>query len=439
MSEATDVVAERLALAIVLNSPNEARDAFMSTPADVWADWRHAEVARMIRTFYDRRWPIDQRQFHKAMVDLAKEGQPHNVNTFANVVTDLYVDAPSMTALPHYLDRVRSLGRLRSADGAARLFQQRIARIADNRDEVAYAEAIRDMRDAMEDAERAFDSAAPQMPMSLSELLDVDIDYDWLVPDLLEKTDRLVLTGHEGKGKSELVAQFAACIAAGLHPFHGDPIGNDREFRVLVVDAENSLPQLQRRYRRISGVVNDLCEEHGMPSADWAKFRQRMVLRPDGVELGDPRELTRISNACEQADPDVLVIGPLYKLTDVDVTDAQGAKALVSALDKLRVRHKCAVITEAHAGYAHAAGGTRGVRPFGSSIFLRWPEFGYGLQASEGYEQHERPKLVDMVPWRGGREERNWPTRLVRHARLPWYPDSEPFWARTNGATRVQA
>jgi hypothetical protein len=440
MSEAFDVIAERQALAIVLDAPQEARDAFMATPVDSWTDWRHAEVARMVRTFYERDWPIDRRQFLKAVVDTTREGAPHNVDIMASVVTDLAVSPPPASSLGHYLDRVRTLGRLRGAQLATNLFQERVGRIAENRDEVAYGEAIKDLREALDDAERAFNPGASQMPMSLSELLDVDLDFDWLVPDLLERTDRLVLTGHEGKGKSELTAQFAACIAAGLHPFTGDPLPNrGREYKVLVVDAENSLPQLQRRYRRISTAINDLCEEHGLPTADWAKFRQRMIMRPDGVELGDPRELTRISNACEQASPDLLVIGPLYKLTDVDVTDAQGAKTLVSALDKLRVRHKCAVITEAHAGYASAAGGNRGVRPFGSSIFLRWPEFGYGLQASEGYERHERPKLVDMVPWRGSREERNWPTRLTRHVRLPWYPDNEQFWERAVGATRVAA
>lgn len=427
MDDAADVIAERQALSTVLAAPVEAREHFMRMDPRSWTDWRYAEVALTLRSFYDHGWPIDDLSILQAVVERV---EAHRAELVARAVTDLSRDPPPLSSLPLYLDRVRSLAVLRGAHEAAGLFRQRLEEITRNRDEVRYAEALEDLRRATEDAAGAFGDSATAPPMSLADMLAINTEHDWLVPGLLERTDRLVLTGHEGRGKSELVAQFATTIAAGLHPFTGDPLP-DREggYRVLVVDAENSQGQLIRRYRRIAGLVDQLRERHRLEPVEWRKFRQRMVLRPDGVELTNPRELTRIMKAVELSSPDLLVIGPLYKLTDIDVTDAQGAKTLVSTLDRIRVQHHCAVISEAHAGYANSPGtGNRGVRPFGSSIFLRWPEFGYGLTASEGYEHDEHPEAVDLVPWRGAREERVWPTRLRRGTGvLPWYPDTPTY------------
>jgi hypothetical protein len=46
-----------------------------------------------------------------------------------------------------------------------------------------------------------------------------DDEPDWLIPDLLERRDRLILTGEEGLGKSYLLRQIAIMAAAGLDPF----------------------------------------------------------------------------------------------------------------------------------------------------------------------------------------------------------------------------
>ena len=55
---------------------------------------------------------------------------------------------------------------------------------------------------------------------SLREFLDRDDPpFDWVVPGLLERGDRLILTGAEGLGKSVLMRQLAVCAAAGVHPF----------------------------------------------------------------------------------------------------------------------------------------------------------------------------------------------------------------------------
>ena len=62
---------------------------------------------------------------------------------------------------------------------------------------------------------------------------------------------------------------------------------------------------------------------------------------------------------------------------------------------------------EAHQPYA--AGGRRAERPYGASLWSRWPEFGLHL-AESGELRH----------WRGARDEREWPGALVRGGEWPW-------------------
>ncbi len=45
-----------------------------------------------------------------------------------------------------------------------------------------------------------------------------DAEADWVIPALLRRGDRLLITAGEGDGKSVLCAQIAVCAAAGLHP-----------------------------------------------------------------------------------------------------------------------------------------------------------------------------------------------------------------------------
>jgi hypothetical protein len=46
-----------------------------------------------------------------------------------------------------------------------------------------------------------------------------DDPEDWVIPGLLAREDRLILTGAEGLGKMMLLRQIAVCAAAGLDPF----------------------------------------------------------------------------------------------------------------------------------------------------------------------------------------------------------------------------
>jgi hypothetical protein len=67
-------------------------------------------------------------------------------------------------------------------------------------------------------------SSEPDAPAELAPDLwqflgTADDEFDWIVPGLIERGDRLMLTGFEGLGKSMLTRQLAVTMAAGLHPF----------------------------------------------------------------------------------------------------------------------------------------------------------------------------------------------------------------------------
>ena len=86
------------------------------------------------------------------------------------------------------------------------------------------------------------------------------------------------------------------------------------------------------------------------------------------------------------------------------------AAPLLAALDTLRDRD-VALVIEAHAGKATSDKGERNLAPRGSSALLGWPEFGLGLRPVKG-----KPHEIELIRWRGDREERMWPRKLKKSA-----------------------
>lgn len=233
---------------------------------------------------------------------------------------------------------------------------------------------------------------APSELISLDALLDSDEEpYDWLVPGLIEARDRIMLTGLEGGGKSTLARQLAAQIAHGLHPFGDEPF---EPVPALVVDCENS----ERQVRRKSAILR---KQAGVPL--------NFVFRPDGVDLSIVQHVAWLEDKIKQARPRLLVIGPVYKMAGGDPKDEQTAKSVATTLDHLRVEHNLALVMEAHTPYADGSRSKRPERPYGASLWSRWPEFGLYL-APDGELRH----------WRGQRDEREWPTKLKRGETWPW-------------------
>lgn len=240
------------------------------------------------------------------------------------------------------------------------------------------------------------------------------VDFDWLVPGLLERGDRLMVTGGEGSGKSVMTRQTAVTVAAGVHPFTGARI---EPRRVLLVDLENGTRHLRRALR---GLL-DHAALIGRPVPDDGLWIES---RPAGLDLTTAADEVWLKALCASHAPDLLVIGPLYRMHAGDMAKEEPARALTRVLDDIRARHGCALVIETHAG--HGAGmGVRDLRPVGSSLFRRWPEFGYGLRPKD-----DDGAVMRFVAWRGARDERDWPAELRRGGpqEWPWAPYQSYAW-----------
>lgn len=267
----------------------------------------------------------------------------------------------------------------------------------------------------------ALDEDQSEIP-TINDLFEKQFEHRWLIKDLLHRRERVVLTAFEGTGKSVTLSTWACALAAGLHPYTGEGIGDG--LRVLLVDTENDEEETQHRFRWIGDRINQLGGEPG-----WAKriFQQ---IRPEGLDLaGKDREWFQrvVSNTA----PDLIVMGPAYKLMGAAKTsDDASILAWFAAMDVVRVKHDVAMIIEAHSGHAKDEDGARSVRPFGSSVWLRWPQVGIGLRRNKEFDPgREHPEVVDVVHWRGSRGVRDWPDILKRgrDGEMPWTPFRDDY------------
>lgn len=246
-------------------------------------------------------------------------------------------------------------------------------------------------------------------PLDLDDYLAIeDPDEEFVIPRMLALGDRLMITSDEGIGKSELQLQMAVCVTCGVHPFFGYQI---RRSRALIVDLENSGRQLRPRLRRFREIA-----------ADRYQGGLRIVERSEGLNLRDPRDFRWLDAQIEAARPELVAIGPLYKMFRARGSeqkhDETAAEEAAYAIDRLRVRHNCAFSIEAHSPKGDK-GDRDNYRPIGASLWLRWPEFGIGLKPVTG----DGPQRVDVKHWRGARDrERRWPIGLIEggKSRWPW-------------------
>lgn len=259
---------------------------------------------------------------------------------------------------------------------------------------------------------RALRDATPASGKSvrwLREVLDVPEDedaYDWVIPNLLERQDRLMLSAAEGVGKSTMLRQIAVLAAAGIHPFERyqmDPVN------VLVIDAENS----ERQWRRAARGLAEVAATHGRQDP-----RDHLAVHCVPVmDITNPNSLGEIHRWIDETNPGLLLLGPLYRMTRGSLNDDDDVAPVLAALDSLRERD-LAMLIEVHAGHARSSSGERELRPRGSSALLGWPEFGLGLRRNK--EVEGRTPTFSLVRWRGDRDRRAWPTRLVHGQVFPW-------------------
>lgn len=229
----------------------------------------------------------------------------------------------------------------------------------------------------------------------------------------VDNADRMYLAGRQmvPTHNSTFVRQIAIASAAGIHPLTFQPM---TPLKVLVVDAENS----EKQWRRKAGYL-------ARHAARLGSVDPRETVRISCVSRLDvttERDLASVHALIDEHNPDLVAIGPLYKLVPRAITNDDDAAPLIDALDSLRARG-VGLVMEAHAGHGQSSQGVRDLRPRGSAALLGWPEFGMGLQVDR-----DDPRKANLVRWRGDRDERAWPDQLERGTKSGWpWADADGF------------
>lgn len=236
---------------------------------------------------------------------------------------------------------------------------------------------------------------------------DVDDSYDWIIPGLIERQERVIVVASEGVGKTMLARQMAICSAAGLHPFKFTRM---KPITTLTIDLENP----ERIIRRTSRSIMTAAQKFGFVQ----NIKAHLVIQPSGLDLLKQSDRTFIEQQIEAVKPDLICMGPLYKsfIDPGGRTSEAVAVEIAKYLDMIRDVYNCALWLEHHAPLGSTMA-TRDLRPFGSAVWSRWPEFGLSLQpdpiATEGY-------VYVVKHFRGERDQREFPVRMKRGTTFPF-------------------
>lgn len=327
---------------------------------------------------------------------------------------------------PIYAAQIGEMAERRRLIGVLTSIRQRL-----EQDEVTLEEALQQVPELVANASRMEEVA--EGLRDVDELIDAPDGpgADWVIPGLLTRNDRLVLTGAEGAGKAILIRQMGMCAAAGVDPF---TLVRIPPRRVLLIDFENPERVVKETLRRLRGVLR----ARGVSTGDGTDRRMWVRLFPEGVDLASSEDYQNLEYLIGLSNPDLLLIGPAYKMYvgGSNASDEDLARTVVSKLDRLRTKYGFALVLEHHS--PHGTSGERTVRPFGSSLWLRWPEFGFGIRPEGDSEIFERRMLVKH--WRGARDERRWPERLHGggEGELMWVdPDRMAYWKMPNTGPAV--
>ena len=240
----------------------------------------------------------------------------------------------------------------------------------------------------------------------------------------VDNPDHLYLAGDAmiPTHNSTFLRQIGVLGSAGIHPFLFTPIA---PVRVLVVDAENSEKQWRRAVTDMVGRAVRVNEQRGVQGAD-PRMNVALHCVTKQVDITRQQDIGMVHRLIDEHRPDMLLIGPLYKLVPRAIQSDDDAAPVLSALDQLRDRDVTMLI-EAHAGHSQSSRGERDLRPRGSAALLGWPEFGLGISREK--ELHHGRVTFSVGRWRGDREVRAWPERM--HRRDSVHPGQAWPWAPT--------
>ena len=328
----------------------------------------------------------------------------------ANVLSAGFVGG----SVPYYAERLREASARRYA---LRVLTQGITRL--EHDESMADEVVADVQSQLQAMPRP--SVSDDDTWTLEEIMGLEVrTEDFTIPGLLKKNERLVLTGSEGGGKSVFVYQMLTGAAFGVDTFR---LERTRPARVLFIDVENNEFQAKANLDKIVPALKEIAPD---VQPEWRSLKRRVV------DLLATKDRADIIRRVVHYNPDVLYMGTAYKLTDVSDETHRSVRAIQSVVDRIRQEVSCSVIVEHHAGHGHM-NDRNNMRPEGSSYWLRWPDFGYGMQP---LVTTDRKRLMRLGAWRGDRAtDRDFPVAVKQGAVMPWVPVYQDEWDATYSHT----
>lgn len=413
MADRHDLEAERAVLGCLLHRPDLAERSGVKG-SDLDENRGHRAIFAACLTVADRTAhpevpmiasELAQRDQLSSIGDSQGRGAPY--------LADLFSTAALPANLGYYAQRIRVASIRRGIlEHAVRL--QQVAEGANDLDTVLDMAA-----DTMAQLSEIIDAPLEELEVPIHGLSRVDefvheptAPYAWIIPGVLEHQDRVMLVAGEGIGKSVLARQIGLMVAAGRHPFA--PKARIPAKRTLLVDLENP-PNLVRR--KMKGQVLQM-QADGLATGD----RAWRWSEPGGINVRSPQGRRMLERVIEQTRPDLILIGPLYKLSQGsgDKYEVEAAE-VQQAIDSLRAKYGCAWWIEHHAPKGDAV--ERSAMPYGSSYWMRWPEFGLTIKRAKDGEEN----MFDLGRFRGDRDERYFPDRLLKlgDVGVPWASDYE--------------
>lgn len=319
----------------------------------------------------------------------------------ASALMSMMVHVPAVSAAPRYAKIIADLSTYR-----------KIIRVAGEMEKVAYETGMDSPGDLVDwcvaqlgEVDVAIDSL-PDGVSTMDEFLDRPAEDrpDWCIPGLLRVGWRCMLVAAEGVGKTVLFRQIGLAIAQGIHPLHFQPCVPSR---VLIVDLENPEDS-------IVDVCNPIRSQVQSKVQDYDPDRAWLWHKPAGVDLRSRSDRSKLEAVIAHTKPDLVCLGPLYKCYTVaaNESDELAAGEVMRVFDDLRTRYNFGLLMEHHA--PKGAGRVREMMPYGSSLWLRWPEIGLSMKPEDN-----TGNIMSVGRWRGDRLENEWPERLVRSGDSP--------------------
>ena len=320
----------------------------------------------------------------------------------ANVITNGFTGSVN-----YYAERLRDASARRFAVAALTRGLQRLQ----SREAVA-DEIVHDVQSELASLPRP--ASTDDDSWSLEEIMGLKMEESrFTLPLLLKRNERLVITGSEGGGKSVFVYQMLTGAAFGVDTF---TLEKTEPQRVLFLDVENNAFQARANLDKIVPMLREIAPNE---TPNWRSLKRRVV------DLLATKDRADVIRRVVHYAPDILYMGTAYKLTDVSDDAHRSVRAIQSVVDRIRQEVDCTVIVEHHAGHG-TMNDRNNMRPEGSSYWLRWPDFGYGMQPMSTKDGR---RLMRLGAWRGDRAtDRRFPTAVKQGDVFPWVPIYQDEW-----------